>query len=90
MLFRIRPTVGKFICSINGTGKIKVHIDDDQEKIVSLPGKISIDNMKNKIHRIQISNINAKNITIGPIVKGKIVNIESWGDLDIIQLYKIF
>src|SRR5690606_35752330 len=90
MLFRIRPTVGEFICSIDGTGKIKVRIDDDQEKIVLLPGKISIDNMDNKIHRIQINNINAKNIKIGPVTKGEITEIESWGDLDIVHLYKTF
>src|SRR5690606_37358790 len=90
MIFQIQSTVGKFVCSIKGTGKIKVRIDDDQEKIVSLPGKISIDKLDNEIHKIQINNINAENITIGPVIEGYITENESWGDLDIIRLHKIF
>ena len=90
MLFQVQSTVGKFICSIEGTGKIKVHIDDNKAKTISLPGKISINNMKNKIRKIRISNKNAKNITIGPVLEGYITEIESWGDLDIIHLHKLF
>src|SRR5690606_40748428 len=42
------------------------------------------------IYKIQIESINAKNIMIGPVMNGKIVEIESWGDLDIVHLYKLF
>src|SRR5690606_24172176 len=39
---------------------------------------------------IKIENINAKNITIGPVMNGYVTEIESWGDLDIVRLYRLF
>src|SRR5690606_11647264 len=42
------------------------------------------------IHKIQINNISAKNISIGPVIEGYITGIESWGDLDIVYLENIF
>src|SRR5690554_6893193 len=90
MLFQVQLSNWGFICFLEGKGKIKVRIDDGQEKIVSLPGKISIDKLDSEIRKIQISNINAKNIKIGPVVEGHIAQIESWGDLDIISLESIF
>ncbi len=77
MLFQVQLSAGKFTCSFKGRGKIKVCIDDDQEIIVSLPRQISINNVGNKIHKIQIRNINAKDITIGPVTKGHVTEIES-------------
>lgn len=89
MLFKVHTSCFKFRCLIVGTGKVKVHIDDE-ETILSLPGEITVDKADNEIHKIRISNINAKGIVIGPVLKGYITEIESWGDLDIIWLKKIF
>src|SRR5690606_2584078 len=90
MLFQVQSTVGKFVCHIEGTGNIKVRIDDKKARTISLPGKILIHSMKNEIRKIRISNKNAKNITIGPVTEGCITEIESWGDLDIVYLDGIF
>src|SRR5690606_3406256 len=90
MLFQVQLIGEKFTCSIKGTGQIKVRIDDDQEMIVSLPHQLSITKVENKIHKIQISDVNAKDITIGPVFQGYITEIESWGDLDITYLNNIF
>src|SRR5690606_16244702 len=90
MLFQVQLTGEKFTCSIKGTGQIKVRIDDDQEMVVSLPHQLSINEVENKVHKIQISNVDTKDIIIGPVFQGYITEIESWGDLDIVYLDNIF
>src|SRR5690606_14229660 len=42
------------------------------------------------IHKVQLENIDSKDVIIGPVFNGYITEIESWGDLDIIYLYKLF
>src|SRR5690606_34559798 len=76
------------------TGKVKIIVNDKFIKSLSLPNIINIRskerNNDSGIYRIQIENINAKNITIGPVIDGEILEIESWGDLDVVHLYKLF
>src|SRR5690606_40349873 len=61
---------------------------------LSLPNEINVCskecNDNSDICKIQIENIDAINIRIGPVIEGYITEIESWGDLDIVHLYKLF
>src|SRR5690606_38079318 len=94
MIFKVRIFSRPFKCSINGTGNVKIIVNDKFTTSLSLPNDINIcskdyDN-ESKVYKIRIENIDAKNIAIGPVENGKIVEIESWGDLNIVHLYKLF
>ena len=91
MLFQVQSTVGKFTCYIKGTGQIKVHTNDHPDNIVTLPYRLELrTDCSNTIYKVQLENVDSENITIGPILDGRIVEIESWGDLDIVSLDSIF
>src|SRR5690606_9993428 len=94
MIFKAKIVSGSFICPIKGTGNVKIIVNDKFITSLSLPNDISIcskeHNDDSNVYKIRIENIDAKNITIGPVRTGEILEIESWGDLDIVHLYKLF
>src|SRR5690606_4575001 len=94
MIFRVKILSGLFKCYINGTGNVKIIVNDKFIKSLSLPNSINICSKEysndSDVYKIQIENINAKAVTIGPVTDGEILEIESWGDLDIIQLNNLF
>ena len=91
MKFYVQTSLYGFRCHIDGTGSIKVHKHDGSTMILSLPTKLDIHtNFLDDIHDISIENIDAEKITIGPVTRGEIITISSWGDLDIIYLKNLF
>src|SRR5690606_11921032 len=91
MLFQVQSAAGKFTCYIKGTGQIKVHVNDHPDNIVTLPYRLELrTDCSNTIYKVQLENIDSENITIGPVLEGYITEIESWGDLDIVYLDRIF
>src|SRR5690606_15446976 len=93
MIFKVKIFSGSFKFSIEGTGNVKIIVNDKFIKSLSLPNSINICSRRrddSDVYKVQIENIDAKAVKIGPVTKGKIVEIISWGDLDIIHLYKIF
>src|SRR5690606_23640704 len=94
MIFKVKLFSVSFKFSIKGTGNVKIIVNDRFIKSLSLSNSINIRyrrrNDDSDVYKVQIENIDAKDVTIGPVTKGKIVEIISWGDLDIVHLYKIF
>ena len=94
MIFKVKILSGVFKCSIVGTGNVKVIVNDKFTTSLSLPNSINICskecNDDSDICKIQIEDIDSKDVIIGPVSGGEILEIESWGDLDIIHLYEIF
>ena len=91
MLFQVQLSDEKFSCFIKGTGKIKVHINGSFDKIMTLPDQLEVRiDCSDTIYKVQLENIDSENITIGPVLEGYITEIESWGDLDIVYLDRIF
>lgn len=82
-----------FSCAIDAwdRGEIKVYINDKFDKKVKLPHQLEIKiKCSNTIYKVQLKNCGAELITIGPVIRGKIVEIKSWGKFDIDRLYKPF
>ena len=94
MIFNVRVLSRSFKCSIEGTGNVKVIVNDKFTTSLSLPNHIIICSKEHSndsdVYKIQIEDIDATNITIGPVSDGEIIEIESWGDLDIVRLHKLF
>ena len=94
MIFKVRFLSGLFKCSIKGTGHVRVIVNDKFATSLSLPNNINICSKEysndSDVYKIQIENIDAKDVIIGPVTDGEIIEIESWGDLDIIRLSKLF
>ncbi len=94
MIFKAKIFSGKFICSIEGTGNVKVIVNDKFTTSLSLPNEITICSEEHindsDVYKIQIEDIDSKEVIIGPVTDGEILEIESWGDLDIIHLNRPF
>src|SRR5690606_31656479 len=94
MIFKVKIFSGSFICYIKGTGNVKIIVNDKFIKSLSLPNSINIRSKEyyndSDIYKIQIKDIDSKDVIIGPVIEGYITEIESWGDLNIIYLYKLF
>src|SRR5690606_22839701 len=92
MLFQIQLSDGEFTCQIDGTGKIKVYINGNFHKIMTLPDQLELRTNcgSSAVYKVQLENVDSENITIGPVFEGYITEIESWGDLDIVYLDRIF
>lgn len=94
MIFNVRILSGSFKCIIRGTGNVKIIVNDKFIKSLSLPDSINICSEEysndSDVYKIQIENIDSKGVIIGPVIDGYITEIESWGNLNIVYLYKPF
>ncbi len=94
MIFKAKILSESFKCSLGGTGNVKIIVNDKFITSLSLPKEINICseecNNDSDVYKIQIEDIDSKEVKIGPVTDGEILEIESWGDLDIIQLNNLF